>query len=84
MRTMIVALVATAGLITAAATGASAAEGIAPTKTAPAAAVKHVQYSPGHRHHWGHRGGYGHGYGSDSGADNLNRQELNSLGAAPQ
>jgi hypothetical protein len=84
MHTLSVALVATASLITVVATGASAAPAINPTgKTTPMTATKQVQYHPGHRHYWHHRDHrYGHGYDSD--AENLNRQELNSLGVSPQ
>jgi hypothetical protein len=82
MRTIIVTLVATAGLITFVGTGASAAPAIDQTgKTTPTMATKQVQYLPGHRHYWHHRDHW-YGHGSDSGADKLNRQELNSL--APQ
>jgi hypothetical protein len=86
MRTLIVALVATASLFTVVATSASAAPVIDPTgKTGPATATKQVQYHPGHRHSWHHRDHwYSHGYGSDSDAAHLNRRELNRLGVGPQ
>jgi hypothetical protein len=84
MRALIVALAATASLITVVATGASAAPTIDPTgKTTPTRATTQVQYHPGHRHYWHHRDHW-YGQGSDSDADNLNRQELNRLGGAPQ
>jgi hypothetical protein len=85
MRTLIVSLV-TAGLLSVVATGVSAAPASDPTgKTTPTTATKQVQYHPGHRHSWHHRDRWhGHGYDSDSDADNLNRQELNRLGVAPQ
>ena len=84
MRNMIVTLVATAGLITVVGAGASAAPPVNPTdKTTPTTATKQVQYHPGHRHSWNHRGHWS-GHGSDFDADNLNQQELNRLGVAPQ
>jgi hypothetical protein len=84
MRTMIVALVATGGLMTVVATGASAAPVIGqPGKTTPTMATQQVQYLPGHRHYWHHRDRW-YGHGSDFDADKLNRQQLNSLGVAPQ
>jgi hypothetical protein len=84
MRALIVALVATAGLATLAATGASAASVTEPMgKPTPTTAMKKVQYHPVHRHYW-HHGDYRYGHGSDFDASKLNQQELNSLGAAPQ
>ena len=84
MRTLIVALVATASLITVVATGASAAPVIDPPgKTTPTTATKQVQYHPGHRHYW-HHGDHWYGHGSDSDADKLNQQEFSRLGVAPQ
>jgi hypothetical protein len=81
MRKLVVTLVATAGLITIVGASACAAPPINPTGTTiPTTATKQVQYHPGHRH-WHHRD---QGYGHDSDADNLNQQELNRLGVAPQ
>lgn len=88
MRTFIVTLAATAGLIGAVvSTGAYAAQSMTPSvKMQHAAAPKQVQYSP-HRHYWNHpRYVHNHhGYdASDSAAGSLNRQELDRLGSAPQ
>jgi hypothetical protein len=86
MRTFIVTLAATAGLIGAVvSTGAFAAQAIAPpVKTHHATVMKRAQYSPQHRHYqrYSHTD---HGYdASDHSAGELNRQQLDHLGATPQ
>jgi hypothetical protein len=95
MRTLAVALVAAAGLMTAAvATGAFAAEPtINPAVKPPLAAVpQQAQYYPGYRPYWDNPYYYRHHHhywyrGYDrwrySDAEELNQQELDRLGVAP-